>query len=1226
MEPILYEIIRKRIPGTGMWILEHPKFVEWTETAKSTLLLNGIRMYSFKDAKAPMNFKDAANTTYLSLAASGKTFLCASVIEHLQRNIKAENPQIGLAYYFFDYADPNTTTADGLLSSLLVQLWDQVGERRPVPLPLPHNPRPSFLQSDILSMLRDVASCFKKVFIVVDALDEAGVHRLQNMLNCIDELRQIEANFHLFISSRYVKDVEHALMGSSLLMVSIEPSCVEHEMRTYVLWSIEHNRNLRQLPRELQEQLLEFSTASSQGVFLVPVLIFQKLSEVENPDEIQDFLASFTGISEIPYDIYRRVLMRIDNCKRGIAHDLLRWMVYSLEPLSLSELAEAAILKPGRSSLYDEGNRFNDPRDILKIIGPLVRISYRSENITAQKIQFIYDAIPDFLKSEEIKDELCVVSAFAVGKGTEMFIAEACLEYIMLYFRSNERRNHVADFVKFPLLEYACKHWTNHVRRCENDRDDNKSQANPDGGNITRIESLVFLFLSDPETLSCWLSIFDPEEPSKLPFTAQHSETPALCYAVYSGSLGVFRSLLAAGADAAASNKYGRQPLHLAVELHQVSIVNELLGLPNAIAHALARDASGNVPIALAALSDNISLVNIFFRLTEIYQVNQIKATMIDGIPFLFYLARYVKGNIFEAFLRFLCIDQSGINIKDGTGRTLLHHAVEENNQSAISMLLHKGINMNSRDAEKDTPLHLAIRKDLDTVSALLINSGADVFLRNLVGIAPLEEAWVKKSLDWSSYEVDQEKTDGISLGNQAQCRVLHRKQKSTCGEPDEIFRKMYHLSDVEDASMREVCVAIMRENRALQQFAHPFIISYLGFTQTRKDQKLQEISIYLEYCDQGDLETRHVEKSQAQLHADAEDEDLLANLKLGETPMKPREVMFLVVLKSGPNNTRIAKLCDLGTVTIKNKTNARWRGTEEYWPPEIRNNSRNWSTKGDVYGLSKTIQDIAKNFTPGAEMQRIFDGTQHELPEKRWNCLDALEEIHKHRSQLKEPFVSFDSLLGNGPGGYIYQAFLKISEELDTWVPYSQEHTKKQREKQLKRLELILGDGAAEAFRTHSSSLHLAVLFGDEARLKELLDQGQDPNDQWPSYQKVCPTSPLLTHNELPTNPPQNLLLPPEPPSNAPLPQQRIPLLHPHPDLLHAPPHPQHRRHDPGRGPEERGDLAPVAGGRGDAAAVRPAAGDDGADEPAEAQEDARVFEPPAHAQREEDFAAEEE
>jgi serine/threonine protein kinase len=50
---------------------------------------------------------------------------------------------------------------------------------------------------------------------------------------------------------------------------------------------------------------------------------------------------------------------------------------------------------------------------------------------------------------------------------------------------------------------------------------------------------------------------------------------------------------------------------------------------------------------------------------------------------------------------------------------------------------------------------------------------------------------------------------------------------------------------------------ALIRETETLQQLNHPFIVSYLGLQESDES---QEVKLYLEYCEGGDLQTMHVQ------------------------------------------------------------------------------------------------------------------------------------------------------------------------------------------------------------------------------------------------------------------------------------------------------------------------------------------------------------------------------
>jgi serine/threonine protein kinase len=63
----------------------------------------------------------------------------------------------------------------------------------------------------------------------------------------------------------------------------------------------------------------------------------------------------------------------------------------------------------------------------------------------------------------------------------------------------------------------------------------------------------------------------------------------------------------------------------------------------------------------------------------------------------------------------------------------------------------------------------------------------------------------------------------------------------------------------------------LFREYRTLQKLDHPFIVSYLGY---EEDLKQNTASLYMEFCEGGDLETRHVLKRSDDDDSDDDDSD----------------------------------------------------------------------------------------------------------------------------------------------------------------------------------------------------------------------------------------------------------------------------------------------------------------------------------------------------------------
>ncbi|CAN9351438.1 unnamed protein product [Alternaria alternata] len=943
---------------------------------------------------------------------------------------------------------------------------------------------------EVFGLLIKTLSVFDRVSVVIDGLDECRPDDRPSCLELINRLR------------------------------------LEHPDKLYILITSRRNLDI--------EEALKTSTPSS-------MISFQNHMTDHN-------------ISSIAYE---KLLDSIPVEQHPLAKSALSWLTFALEPLSVEALAEAVALRE-HDLEHDLKIRAHDPQSLLAILAPFVspgpdpsiRLDRDLLNALSSGI-ITKDALGTFYTNQ---DEV------------RLYMAECCIQYVLLYARSEAREGNTNDLSTFPLLQYASKHWIPHLRQLW-EVYTKEEQSN--------IEQLTLRLLSDDESLDCCLSVYDPQDPGREPFTALSNRDAAIFYAVRTGMESVVTALLESDAANNECDDLGRQPLHIAVENDDAHIVKVLV---QHHASTTAENECGETPLSIAALSNSSSeTLDILLQHTELQVLSNLN---VKGAPFIRVVTQKSTGQVLGKLISHLGLSVEELNQRDEDGRTLLHFAAEWGNTSTISTLLEAGADANVGDKEDDRPLHLAVRFDQEEARERLIAGNADPTLFNLKKETPLAESWTRKSLDWNSYQVDMglEASSNMSRPSQAACHILSKQ--GDCQGPQIIFSKTYdwsHLDGNENrkAERKTLLLSLMREKKSLQRLDHPFIVSYLGFIQL--EQKKSKYNLYLEYCDGGDLETRHINRTQQNegpASDDEEDEALLAEAGIQDssdttspdenppTSMKAVERQALdedavwtlmyqlfaalaylhygisiskegacrvehhwdtmlhrdikphnIVLKSGPNGQRIAKLCDLGHVrnwkAAGPMTVPTYRGTREYWPPEIQGASlsleerhRQWSTKGDVWCLAKSLIEVEKDFSPGPGMLEVFEGCSVELPERRWSSLSALEHIHQYRNFLREPFTSFEKLLGGKPPGYEYQAFLQIMPILDTFAPYTQV-TKTQRRKLLDRLTLLLkdGPGAMHTFQTNSRSLHLAVLLNEEDLLKRLLssDGQQNPDEPWP-------------------------------------------------------------------------------------------------------------------------------
>lgn len=79
------------------------------------------------------------------------------------------------------------------------------------------------------------------------------------------------------------------------------------------------------------------------------------------------------------------------------------------------------------------------------------------------------------------------------------------------------------------------------------------------------------------------------------------------------------------------------------------------------------------------------------------------------------------------------------IDIRDNSGRTMLHCAVTKRSPSIVSMLK-GGLDIDAQTLEGNTPLQLAVQLYRSDILRLLIEQGADMSVRNGLTFTPLHQ------------------------------------------------------------------------------------------------------------------------------------------------------------------------------------------------------------------------------------------------------------------------------------------------------------------------------------------------------------------------------------------------------------------------------------------------------------------------------------------------------
>jgi hypothetical protein len=284
-------------------------------------------------------------------------------------------------------------------------------------------------------------------------------------------------------------------------------------------------------------------------------------------------------------DTYARILKSIDENDQQEARRALLWLAFSQRPLSIAEVAEAAVVDPQSNPPFDPEDRLLDPcNNILEILGSLVVVSSKqvfgassdgssnydsdlqydsddpSNTLLSEEIRLAHFSVKEYLVSERIKDgeasKFGVTNIFA-----NHFIAESCLLYIFHYDESESKTASLEDLERFPLLQYSCKWWYSHANSVAEGT----------------LDSVIFgLFLSDT-TLSSWLQVYRPDDEDRKPFTHFSAIGTPLYYASGMGLQTVVQLLLDHNAEVDAKEKDGGTALHWAARYGHEAVVRLLL-------------------------------------------------------------------------------------------------------------------------------------------------------------------------------------------------------------------------------------------------------------------------------------------------------------------------------------------------------------------------------------------------------------------------------------------------------------------------------------------------------------------------------------------------------------------------------------------------------------------------------------------------------------------------
>ncbi|EDN11170.1 predicted protein [Histoplasma mississippiense (nom. inval.)] len=460
---------------------------------------------------------------------------------------------------------------------------------------------PSFQELEVL--LSETLALVPNVTIVVDALDEC--HERESLVKILSDLpSNASASVKVLVSSRREVDIVRLLKDHP----SISTQCqdADEDIHHYIRASIKLRPRLQRLNGALQEHIVETLTKGAGGMFRWVKCQLDELARLRTDGAIKSALC---GLPRDLDETYERILGRISEHDIPLARQALLWLAYASRPLTLSELAEGAILQPN-VTILDPEDRLHDPEDILEVCSSLV-------SLDGPYVVLAHNSVRDYL-----------LSSCAANNLPRFYLPEShclpelstlCLTYLMLSPFSTGPCVTSEDMIQrlkdWPLLQYISHNWADHAR----------PYLTPSQNPALYIQ--VTTLFADPPTANflSWVQILfvNPRRLQKTYNLYPRTGTP-LYYATSFALTSVFEHLLAQGSDVnAQGGRGGGTPLHAACWRVQVELIRLLL---RSGANLDVRDKNGETAVDLAEsamAAGNVEIAGVFLDERGIVLNNQ---------------------------------------------------------------------------------------------------------------------------------------------------------------------------------------------------------------------------------------------------------------------------------------------------------------------------------------------------------------------------------------------------------------------------------------------------------------------------------------------------------------------------------------------------------------------------------------------------------------------------
>ncbi|KAF3164382.1 hypothetical protein TWF788_001167 [Orbilia oligospora] len=426
-----------RYAGTAEWFADRDEYQTWRNTPNARLWLSGIQ----------------------------------SIIDEM-----ADGDAI--AFHYCDFKSKDSQTLDNILCSLIMQASKQSTSAFDIlrELYIKHDPDGSIGSClgdcgvDLIQTLSQISKPYANLIIVVDGLDECT--NRADLAQQLSRLPDIGPNpIKVLLCSRPEPDLENVLSTYDRVEVAASKS----DVQLYVALAVEDRIRSKKLrlgrPRpgkpDMKPLIIDRLVEGCEGMFQWAVCQIDYLCQLGTDNERKKALSNLPpGLN----GVYQKILERITSNEGRGESDIeyllrtLRWLTFSVTPLTLSQLTEAAANIRSAEGFYDEDSILDEDK-ILELGSSFVRLNHETKNL-----EFSHFTVKDFfLQLENWSQRHPSLDLFRINQlDSHKWLAKFCLRYMML--KNFQEAYLFADdefaglYETYPLLKYADYYWDEHAR------------------------------------------------------------------------------------------------------------------------------------------------------------------------------------------------------------------------------------------------------------------------------------------------------------------------------------------------------------------------------------------------------------------------------------------------------------------------------------------------------------------------------------------------------------------------------------------------------------------------------------------------------------------------------------------------------------------------------------------------------------------------------------------